>query len=228
MASYKFLREEIENPTNLVVENTMQGKKHYIEGPFMQLEVPNKNKRFYPQSVVVPEIERYINEQVATKRAWGELGHPNGPQINLHLVSHIITELNIDKNTVYGRAMLTNTPMGDIARGLAEAGSLGVSSRGLGSMSAHKSLKGIQEVNVYRIATAADIVNDPSAPGAYVTAMMEGADWVMDPISGNWVMQEMVENTIKEFKKKKFSQIDEAEMLKAFEKFMTGVAGFTK
>jgi hypothetical protein len=229
MAAMKLIREELEFVSSLVVENTAQGKKHFIEGIFMQMEVPNKNKRFYPRSVVEPELARYVTEVVQPGRAWGELGHPDGPKINLPLVSHRITELNQDGNDVYGKALLTNTPMGQIAIGLMESGGqLGVSSRGLGAMSAHKNLKGIQEVNVYRIATAADIVHDPSAPNAYVQGIMEGAEWILDPISGDWVMQEMVEETRKEFSQSKPSLITEGQKLAAFEKFLNGLTRISK
>lgn len=225
----KLIREEIEN-VEYLVENTSSGKNHFIEGIFMQMEKPNKNKRFYPENVVRPELDRYLQECVNVNRGWGELGHPAGPQINLHLVSHRIVELNAQGNDIYGKALITKgTPNGQIAIGLMEAGgSLGVSSRGLGAMSAHKRLKGIQEVNTYRIATAADIVADPSAHDAYVHGIMEGAEWIYDAISGNYVMQEIVERQVQEFKNTRHSQITEEAKLNAFESLMGQLSTFTK
>ena len=217
----KLIREDIQS--HYLVENTSAGKKHYIEGIFMQMEVPNKNKRYYPRSVVEPEVARYVTEVVDKNRAWGELGHPEGPKINLERISHLITELHQDGNDIYGKALITEgTPYGKIAIGLLDAGGqLGVSSRALGAMSAHKKLKGIQEVNVLRIATAADIVGDPSAPNAYVQGIMEGAEWIHDPITGDWVMQELVESQVKEFSNYKPSMINEEMALAAFTKFLT-------
>lgn len=224
----KLIREHIEDVGTLV-EDTGAGKNFYIEGIFMQMETPNKNKRFYPRSVVEPEVERYINETVNTNRAWGELDHPSGPKINPQLISHRIVELKIQGDDVYGKAIITRTPMGDIARGLMESGGqIGVSSRGLGAMSSHKTLKGIQEVNMYRIATAADIVTDPSAPKAYVQGIMEGADWVYDPITGDYIMEELVERQVREFKQQKASMISEEAKLKAFDAFLTNLTRFPK
>lgn len=225
----KLIREDIENVETLI-ENTSEGKNHYIEGIFMQMEVPNKNKRYYPRSVVEPELDRYITECVNNNRGWGELGHPAGPQINLHLVSHRIVELKQQGNDIYGKALITKgTPNGAIAIGLMEAGGqLGVSSRALGGMNPHKTLKGIQEVHMLRISTAADIVADPSAPNAFVQGIMEGADWVYDPISGNYTMEELVERQVQEFRTQKPSTITEEAKLLAFENFMSKLSQFPK
>lgn len=225
----KLIKEELER-VETIVENTAEGKRHYIEGIFMQMEVPNKNKRFYPEHVVRPELDRYITESIKTGRGWGELGHPQGPQINLHLVSHRIVELNQQGNDIYGKAIITKgTKMGDIAIGLMESGGqLGVSSRALGGMKPHKTLKGIQEVNMLRIATAADIVADPSAPNAYVQGIMEGAEWIYNPITGDYVMEEMVDRQVQEFKVQKASLISEEAKLAAFNKFLTELTRFSK
>lgn len=224
----KLIREHVENVETLI-ENTLDGKKMYIEGIFMQMETPNKNKRIYPRGVVEPELDRYINEAVKGNRAWGELDHPTGPKINPDRISHRIVELNTHGNDIYGKALITNTPMGDIVRGLIESGGqIGVSSRGLGGMAPSKTLKGIQEVNAYRIATAADVVMDPSAPGAYVQGIMEGAEWVYDSITGDYVMEEMVHEQVKSFKDTRGSLITEEQKLKAFENFLAGLSGFSK
>ena len=225
----KLIKEELES-VETIIENTVDGKRHFIEGIFMQMEVPNKNKRFYPEHVVRPELERYITESIKTGRGWGELGHPQGPQINLHLVSHRIVELNQQGNDIYGKAIITKgTKMGDIAIGLMESGGqLGVSSRALGGMKPHKTLKGIQEVNMLRIATAADIVADPSAPNAYVQGIMEGAEWIYNPITGDYVMEEMVDRQVAEFKMQKASKITEEAKLAAFNNFLTELTRFSK
>ncbi len=225
----KLIREDLDYVETLV-ENTAEGKNHYIEGIFMQMEQPNKNKRFYPRNVVEQDLQRYLEECVNTNRGWGELGHPAGPQINLHLVSHRIVELKEQGNNIYGKALITKgTPNGAIAIGLMESGgSLGVSSRGLGAMSPHKKLKGIQEVHTYRIATAADIVADPSAHDAFVHGIMEGAEWIYDSISGNYVMQELVERQVQEFKNTRHSQISEEQKLNAFETLMAEFSKLSK
>ena len=225
----KLIKEELES-VETIIENTVDGKRHFIEGIFMQMEVPNKNKRFYPEHVVRPELERYITESIKTGRGWGELGHPQGPQINLHLVSHRIVELNQQGNDIYGKAIITKgTKMGDIAIGLMESGGqLGVSSRALGGMKPHKTLKGIQEVNMLRIATAADIVADPSAPNAYVQGIMEGAEWIYNPITGDYVMEEMVDRQVAEFRMQKASKITEEAKLAAFNNFLTELTRFSK
>lgn len=225
----KLIREELEVVENLI-ENTAEGKDYYIEGIFMQMEVPNKNKRYYPRGVVEPELERYITESVNTNRGWGELGHPQGPQINLHLVSHRIVSLEQRGNDIYGKAKITKgTTNGDIAIALMESGGqLGVSSRALGGMKPHKTLKGIQEVNMLRIATAADIVADPSAPNAYVQGIMEGAEWIYNPITGNYIMEEMVERQVEEFKNTRGSLISEEQKLQAFENFLARLTRFSK
>lgn len=225
----KLIKEEIEK-VETIIENTTEGKRHFIEGVFMQMEVPNKNKRFYPRGVVEPELERYVTESIKTNRGWGELGHPQGPQINLHLVSHRIVELNQHGDDIYGKAIITKgTKMGDIAIGLMESGGqLGVSSRALGGMKPHKTLKGIQEVNMLRIATAADIVADPSAPNAYVQGIMEGAEWIYNPITGDYVMEEMVDRQVAEFRMQKASKITEEAKLAAFNNFLTELTRFSK
>ena len=145
----------------------------------MQADLKNRNGRVYPMPVMEKEVNRYVKEYVDTKRAFGELGHPEGPQINLDRISHMITELKRDGSNIVGRAKILETPMGNIAKNIIQGGgALGVSSRGMGSL---KEKNGIMEVqDDFTLATAADIVADPSAPGAFVNGIMEGVEWVWD------------------------------------------------
>lgn len=172
---------ELNESVKYVTEATEDGKKNlYIEGPFLQSEVKNRNGRVYPRSVMEREVNRYNDQFVSKGRAMGELGHPDGPSINLDRVSHIIESLRQDGTNWVGRARITETPMGNIARGLIESGAqLGVSSRGMGSLKLNR--EGINEVqDDFHLATAADIVADPSAPDAFVNGIMEGVDWVWE------------------------------------------------
>jgi hypothetical protein len=164
-------------------------KEHYIHGVFLQADLPNRNGRIYPFPIMEKEVDRYIKEAVEKNRAYGELGHPQGPSINLDRVSHIITELKQDGKNYIGKAKLTNTPMGNIAKGLLESGAqLGVSSRGLGSLKPTKN--GIMEVqNDFHLATAGDIVANPSAPDAYVRGIMEDVDWMKKFIIKNCLLR---------------------------------------
>ena len=171
---------EILEEVKLVTEEKEDGKKDfYIEGVFMQADIQNRNGRIYPMPVMEKEVGRYVKEYVNTNRAFGELGHPQGPQINLDRISHMITELRRDGSNIVGRAKILETPMGNIAKNIIQGGgSLGVSSRGMGSL---KERNGIMEVqDDFLLATAADIVADPSAPNAFVNGIMEGVEWVWD------------------------------------------------
>ena len=171
---------EVLEEVQLITEEKEDGKKDfYIEGVFMQADLKNRNGRIYPMPVMEKEVNRYVKEYVDTKRAFGELGHPEGPQINLDRISHMITELKRDGSNIVGRAKILETPMGNIAKNIIQGGgALGVSSRGMGSL---KDKNGIMEVqDDFTLATAADIVADPSAPGAFVNGIMEGVEWVWD------------------------------------------------
>jgi hypothetical protein len=174
----KLITETIENVKILTEERN--GKKLlYIEGVFLQSELKNRNGRMYPFSVLEREVQRYNEEYVKSKRALGELGHPDGPTINLDRVSHRITDLRAEGNNFIGKAQILDTPMGNIAKSLLGEGvQLGVSSRGMGSI--QKS----EDVNIvaddFMLTTAADIVADPSAPDAFVNGIMEGKEWVWD------------------------------------------------
>lgn len=171
---------EIVEDVKVLEEARADGKNDmYIEGIFLQSNMKNRNGRVYPESVMDKEVARYTNEYVRKNRALGELGHPQGPSINLDRVSHMITELRKDGPNYIGKAKIMDTPMGNIARNLINSGAqLGVSSRGMGSL---KTKNGIMEVqDDFYLATAADIVADPSAPDAFVNGIMEGVEWVWD------------------------------------------------
>lgn len=168
----KLISETIENVTPLILEEAGQ-RAYFIEGPFLQAELKNKNGRRYPIEVLEKEVTRYTNECINTKRALGELGHPDSPSINLDRVSHLIISLTQEGNDFIGRAKIMDTPFGKIVKNLIDENvQLGVSTRGLGTIS-----NGLVNDDFY-LATAADIVHDPSAPNAFVQGIMEGREWV--------------------------------------------------
>lgn len=205
-----------------ITETTENGQKNlFITGVFMVSEEPNKNGRIYPKGVMEAEVKRYMEEAVAKNRAYGELGHPQGPAINLDRVSHMIKELRMDGNVVIGKAQITNTPMGNIVKGLMESGAnLGISSRGLGSLKENKN--GIMEVqNDFRLATAGDIVADPSAPGAFVKGIMENVEYYYDITKGTWI-QEKVEPIRESMRKLSVRELNEKK-LQYFETFLAGL-----
>lgn len=172
---------ELTEDVTVVTEAREDGKKNmYIEGIFLQGGIKNRNGRMYPVETLAKEVERYNESYVKSGRALGELGHPDGPQINLDRVSHVITSLRQEGLNWIGKAKLTDTPMGNTAKGLIESGvRLGVSSRGMGSLRLNK--EGINEVqDDFHLATAADIVADPSAPDAFVNGIMEGVEWIWE------------------------------------------------
>jgi hypothetical protein len=177
----KLITEVIESGFNYLVEDGKNGKKnHFIEGTFMQSEVKNRNNRMYPQPILAKEAARYAKEYIDKNRAYGELGHPQGPTINLERVSHMIKELKEDGNNFYGKAKIMDTPYGNIVKNLMDEGaSLGVSSRGMGTLKPGRDGCATVQKDFY-LATAADIVADPSAPDAYVNGVMEGREWVWD------------------------------------------------
>ena len=175
----KLIREEIENIE--VLTESVNGKKTlFIQGPFLQTEQQNRNGRLYRRSVMEKEVGRYTKSYISKGRALGELGHPDGPSINLDRVSHKIVALRQEGNDFIGKAQILSTPMGKIAESLLKEGvTLGVSSRGIGSLRQTK--EGYSEVGEdFMLATAADIVADPSAPDAFVEGIMEGKEWVWE------------------------------------------------
>ena len=176
----KLISEEAIEVNFVTEEDDNKKKNYFIEGIFMQSEMKNRNGRVYPKAILQKEVKRYTEKFINTKRAFGELGHPDGPTVNLERVSHMITELVEDGDNFLGRAKIMDTPYGKIVKNLIDEGAkLGVSSRGMGSLKPVQD--GLQEVQSdFYLATAADIVADPSAPDAFVSGIMEGKEWVWD------------------------------------------------
>ena len=176
----KLISEEASNVEFLTETKKGGGKNYFIEGIFMQANTKNRNGRIYPREILQKEAKRYNTEFIQKKRAFGELGHPDGPTVNLERVSHMIEELQEVEQNFMGRAKILDTPYGKIVKNLIDEGArLGVSSRGMGSLKPVKD--GIQEVQRdFYLATAADIVADPSAPDAFVAGIMEGKEWIWD------------------------------------------------
>ena len=173
----KLISESIED-IEYITEDDAEGKKNYrIRGVFLQAEVKNRNGRIYPMSVLEKEVSRYNKEYVQKNRAFGELGHPDGPTVNLERVSHMITKLHPDGKNFIGEAKIMDTPYGKIVKNLINEGAkLGVSSRGMGSLEPRRGAQVVKDD--FYLATAADIVADPSAPNAFVEGIMEGKEWV--------------------------------------------------
>jgi len=204
----KLIREEVQDIKYLVEQDKKTGKKSYcIEGVFMQAEKQNRNGRLYPFGTLQKEVERYNNEYVNKSRAFGELGHPDNPSINLDRVSHMITKLYPDGNNFIGKAKIVDTPMGNIVKGLLDGGAcLGVSTRGVGSLKPQNGYQLVQ--GDFKLATAADIVADPSAPDAFVKGIMENYDWWLDNSTGMW-QKKYIEESRKKIKTFSKRQIEE-------------------
>ena len=217
----KLITELVEDIQLISEAKENGGKDYYIEGIFLQAEIKNRNGRMYPIEVLENEVSRYNREVVQKNRAFGELGHPSGPSINLDRVSHIITELRRDGKNFIGKARLSKTPMGEIARGIMESGGqLGVSSRAMGSLKEERGVMVVQKD--LRLSTAADIVADPSAPDAFVNGIMEGVDWIYDPIKDTW-LEEKLHNTRNNLRRMSMSQIEE-QRLAIMEDYITSLA----
>jgi hypothetical protein len=214
MRLIKEVTEEIKYISEL---NEETGKKsHFIEGVFLQSNLKNRNGRMYPKEVMQKEVARYTAESIDKKRAYGELGHPDGPTVNLDRVSHMIVGLKEDGDNYIGRAKILDTPMGRIVKELiGEGASLGVSSRGLGSLKERNGVNEVQED--FMLATAADIVADPSAPDAYVQGIMENKEWTF--VNGIWQEQELEESKTK-IRAASTKEL-EAVKLEVFESFLT-------
>ena len=215
-----FLITETINDIHVIKESREDGKKNmYLEGIFMMSECPNQNGRIYRRGILENAINKYSEKYISQNRAYGELGHPQGPTINLDRVCVMHESLRWDGNNVIGRAKVTSTPMGDIVRGLIEDGAyLGMSSRGMGSVERNKN--GIMEVqNDFMLATAADVVADPSAPQAFVKGILENVSWVYDAAANSWRAAEFVEQAKKELHKSTVSAINE-NSIAYFEKFL--------
>ena len=209
------LIKEINETVSYITEESNGQKVLHIEGPFLVAEKKNKNGRLYEYNTMLKEVARYTEEYINKNRAFGELGHPETPTINLDRVSHMIVGLREDGHQWIGKAKILDTPMGNIARNLIEGGAqLGVSSRGMGSL---KMVNGVNVVQPdFYLATAADIVADPSAPGAFVQGIMEGKEWML--VDGKWteMQYEQAKQQIRQASRKEIETVS----LRIFENFL--------
>nr|BAR29005.1 prohead protease [uncultured Mediterranean phage uvMED] len=213
----KLITETIEN-VKLLTEEKNGKKLLYIEGVFLQSELKNRNGRMYPYSVLEREVKRYNEEYVQSKRALGELGHPDGPTINLDRVSHRIISLKAEGNNFIGKAQILDTPMGNIAKNLLGEGvQLGVSSRGMGSIQRSEDCNVVADD--FMLTTAADIVADPSAPDAFVNGIMEGKEWVWD----NGLLKEREVAKYQRYMEGANRRSMEEKTLKVFEHFLSNL-----
>lgn len=211
----KLIAEEVLNVQYLVEEKNGK-KEHYISGIFMQAEKKNRNGRVYPFHVLNKEVARYNSEYVNKNRAFGELGHPDSPTINLDRVSHMITSLHPDGHNIMGKAKILDTPNGKIVKSLLDGGaSLGVSTRGVGSLKPHNGYQLVQDD--FHLATAADIVADPSAPEAFVRGIMEGKEWILDGTGWKEVDYYRAKKLITEASRNEIEDV----ALKVFSNFMS-------
>jgi len=216
----KLISEHVDS-IEYLIEKTDDGAKSYrIKGVFMQAEMKNRNGRMYPMSVLEKEVGRYNKEYVSQNRAFGELGHPDGPTVNLERVSHMITDLHPEGKNFIGEAKVMDTPYGKIVKNLIDEGAkLGVSSRGMGSLEPRRDMQVVKDD--FYLATAADIVADPSAPNAFVEGIMEGKEWIWD----NGIIKEMdielYKRQLKVKYAKKSAQIENR--VSVFEDFMSKI-----
>lgn len=206
---------EVNENIEILTEESNGGKSYFIEGTFLQGDIKNRNGRVYEFKMLKDKVNQYRKEFVEQKRAFGELGHPDGPTINLERVSHMIVELAPDGKNFYGKAKIMDTPYGKIVKNLMDEGAkLGVSSRGVGSLEEKNGANYVKDD--FRLSTAADIVADPSAPDAFVRGVMEGKEWIYE--NGLLVAREIDE--IRENIRKSSSRKLEEEMVKAFQTFI--------
>jgi hypothetical protein len=213
----KLITENIED-INVLVEESNGKKNLYIEGIFLQSEIKNRNGRVYPFDVLSKEVERYNEQYVKSGRALGELGHPDGPSVNLDRVSHKIISLKCEGSNFIGKAQVLDTPMGKIAKSLLEEGvRLGVSSRGMGSLEERNGANYVRDD--FMLATAADIVADPSAPDAFVNGIMEGKEWVWE----NGILREQQVTKYHRYISESTRRNIEERKLKAFEHFLSNL-----
>ena len=215
----KLIREEIESVE--ILTETVGGKKNlFIKGVFLQSEMVNRNGRLYPFNIMEKEVSRYNKDYVQKGRALGELGHPDGPTVNLDRVSHKITDLKQEGKNFVGKAQILSTPMGKITESLLKDGvTLGVSSRGIGSLK--DNTKGYKEVGEdFMLATAADIVADPSAPDAFVQGIMEGKEWVWD---GGLLKERLADQTRIKIERASMSRELEEQKLGLFQDFLNSL-----
>ena len=213
----KLITETIED-VQVITEGKGDSKKLYIEGVFLQSELKNRNGRMYPFSVLQKEVNRYNEEYIKTSRALGELGHPDGPTVNLDRVSHRIVSLAEDGTNFRGKAQILDTPMGKIASSLLGEGvKLGVSSRGMGSIDKREDFNVVMDD--FMLATAADIVADPSAPDAFVNGIMEGKEWAWD----NGILKETKVAKYQSYMNNATRRNLEERTLRVFEDFLSGL-----
>ena len=213
----KLITETIED-VQVITEGKGDSKKLYIEGVFLQSELKNRNGRMYPFSVLQKEVNRYNEEYIKTSRALGELGHPDGPTVNLDRVSHRIVSLEEDGTNFRGKAQILDTPMGKIASSLIGEGvKLGVSSRGMGSIDKREDVNVVMDD--FMLATAADIVADPSAPDAFVNGIMEGKEWAWD----NGILKETKVAKYQSYMNNATRKNLEERTLRVFEDFLSGL-----
>jgi hypothetical protein len=204
---------------------TTGGNNRFIEGVFLQSNIRNRNGRVYPKKTLMKEVSRYVLEKVDKNGAYGELGHPDGPVINLSNASHLIKSLKEDGDNFIGKAQLLPTPAGNIVMGIMSAGGrIGVSSRAMGSLQPRDD--GAMEVqDDLHLSTAADIVADPSAPDAFVRGVMEGVEWFYDESNGEWHREKM-ETLHKKLKETKVLQLTDREKLRIFENFVKKIGSY--
>ena len=213
----KLITETIED-VQVITEGKGDSKKLYIEGVFLQSELKNRNGRMYPFSVLQKEVNRYNEEYIKTSRALGELGHPDGPTVNLDRVSHRIVSLEEDGTNFRGKAQILDTPMGKSASSLLGEGvKLGVSSRGMGSIDKREDVNVVMDD--FMLATAADIVADPSAPDAFVNGIMEGKEWAWD----NGILKETKVAKYQSYMNNATRKNLEERTLRVFEDFLSGL-----
>ena len=212
----KLIAEFTDHKLDVLTEKTEGGgKRHFIEGVFMQSEAKNRNGRIYPKAIMEKAVDRYVTDQVKTGRAVGELNHPEGPTINLDKVSHIIEGLDWKGNDVVGKARILETPMGNIVKGLLEGGvRLGVSTRGMGSL---EERNGVMYVKDDFYLSTVDIVQDPSAPTAFVNGIMEGVDWVWN---NGMIQPQVIERMETEIKKASRKNLYEVQ-IREFKNFLS-------
>ena len=211
----KLISEHLDD-IEFITEDDAEGKKNYrIKGVFMEADIKNRNNRMYPMAVLEKEVKRYNREYIQQKRAFGELGHPDGPTVNLERVSHMITKLYPDGKQFVGEAKIMDTPYGKIVKNLIDEGAkLGVSSRGMGSLEPRRDMHVVKDD--FYLATAADIVADPSAPNAFVEGIMENKEWIWD----NGVVKEVNIAKYRAELRKESKRLEEKK-IKLFNEFMS-------
>lgn len=216
----KLITEVLQDGFEVITEdNKKGGKDYFIEGVFMQADIKNRNGRMYPNRVLQTEVNRYNQEYIQKNRAYGELGHPEGPTINLDRVSHMIKSIKEDNSNYIGRAKILDTPSGKIVKNLMDEGAqLAVSTRGMGSL---REVNGINEVqDDFQLATAADIVADPSAPNAFVNGIMEGVEFWYDNDRKSWMSENIRQEIEKSVRERTF---DDSKRLQLFERFIRNI-----